>query len=398
MVDRARRSSRLRGVPEDDNPPAAEEAFLRLTFDGGRFAEHRLAVQALTEMATLERLLAVVAKRLYIEDHPGRKRVPKNFHRSGQLYLSEVEHNCSTGVLARQDAGTLKHAEDSEYFDRARDEVVRLLAAAGSGGSVGAVADDEEFQLLLALGARLEKNERLVFGGLQAPTAVVNSATRARLARARGQAMVIEQELSGEVDRFDEPGKKAWLRSEVGLLEFKFGPADREKIVTAIDLRPAAQLLVTGKAIEQATGGWRMVERPAIDVIGVDRYDDVLAIRDRIRTLGELAPGWLEGDGHVPSMDLLAFVQGVLSRLVVQDDLVPRPKIYPTPDGGLQAEWTDPVPVELWFSPEGSLLRLEVGDEAAEHLDAEMPATDVDELDAAVLVKWFAALRAATRA
>lgn len=58
------------------------------------------------------------------------------------------------------------------------------------------------------------------------------------------------------------------------------------------------------------------------------------SIEDRLAELATLQPGWLDGEGE-------AIMPTTLARaLHLFRDLKPRPYLYPTPDGSVQAEWS----------------------------------------------------------
>jgi hypothetical protein len=61
-------------------------------------------------------------------------------------------------------------------------------------------------------------------------------------------------------------------------------------------------------------------------------------IRARLAELGELKEGWLEGKGHPPDAAGLTWLAGAFYRFC--PDFMPDPRLYPTPEGNVLAEWT----------------------------------------------------------
>ena len=53
--------------------------------------------------------------------------------------------------------------------------------------------------------------------------------------------------------------------------------------------------------------------------------------------LMELAPGWLDGEGVPPTRELLELVGAWLNEHQRQD--LEQPRLVPTPEGGVEAEW-----------------------------------------------------------
>ena len=62
---------------------------------------------------------------------------------------------------------------------------------------------------------------------------------------------------------------------------------------------------------------------------------DVSVQMDRLRGL---ADGWLDGDGRAPRADGLEWLGRAIQEHFPLD--LPNPHLYPTEDGGVQAEWT----------------------------------------------------------
>ena len=60
----------------------------------------------------------------------------------------------------------------------------------------------------------------------------------------------------------------------------------------------------------------------------------------RLDELATLRDGWLWNDGIAPTPRAIATARAVLGRLAAEHPDVPRPRVYPTPDGEVSAEWT----------------------------------------------------------
>jgi hypothetical protein len=81
---------------------------------------------------------------------------------------------------------------------------------------------------------------------------------------------------------------------------------------------------------------------------------DLTALLERIYQLERLEPGWLDGEGAPPTRAALHQARGILANLVMRG--APRPRVYPTPEGGIEAEWTvGKCDISAAFSPSGVL-------------------------------------------
>ena len=79
------------------------------------------------------------------------------------------------------------------------------------------------------------------------------------------------------------------------------------------------------------------------------------AIEERLEDLSGIQDGWLDGEGLALTKPALELAGNVLERLVSDLD-VAMPRIYPTPEGGVQAEWIlGDWGVDVTFAPEGKV-------------------------------------------
>lgn len=58
---------------------------------------------------------------------------------------------------------------------------------------------------------------------------------------------------------------------------------------------------------------------------------------ERCMELLALAPGWPDGEGVPPTVELLELVGSWLDEHQLQD--LEQPRLFPTPEGGVEAEW-----------------------------------------------------------
>lgn len=78
-------------------------------------------------------------------------------------------------------------------------------------------------------------------------------------------------------------------------------------------------------------------------LLGVESVDqisrlDPTDVRGRLDELRQLEDGWLDGDGKAPGSDELEWLAAGFDRYYPDD--LPIPYLYPTSEGGVQAEWS----------------------------------------------------------
>jgi hypothetical protein len=79
-------------------------------------------------------------------------------------------------------------------------------------------------------------------------------------------------------------------------------------------------------------------------------------VRERIDALALTSDGWFDGGGVGPTQEALSAARSVLPTLIAEGDF-PRPGVFPTPAGGIKAEWRlGRWIVDLFFSREDGLI------------------------------------------
>jgi hypothetical protein len=125
------------------------------------------------------------------------------------------------------------------------------------------------------------------------------------------------------------------------------------------------------------------------DVAPLDESDGdeeaVSIIEARLAEIASLDEGWLDGlEGTAPTEAILTRVRQMLIELLNRD--VPRPRLFPTPDGGVQAEWTSGhFEISVEFEPNGALYVLAVDTASGECVEENVEYDDVERLAGFVL-------------
>lgn len=372
----------------------AAKTFLELTFDGGRFAAHSVPVDVLAELATVQQLILRVARHLFFQHHPDRKRLPRGFLDAAQLHLAASESNCFTAELHRPGTWAGASPQDLELFEEARDLSISALFAAGEGQPLPASFPAHESDLLVEIGRRLNDDEGLVIrGGAAVPAVRVDQQSRARLARVARRPLERVESLDGEVEQLDDVNDRFWLRTREGeRIEIPFETTQREVLLEALALRPIARVRVRGQLVLTAQRKMKRVEE--LEIVDDERAPEVQRVWDRLRSFERITDGWLEGEGRAPTQLALARAQEVLARLLIDHRGVERPHVFPSPQGGVQAEWViGQWAAEICFDPEDGSIEAEAthGD-TGEERPTLFTKDRVTAEDVTPLVRWLESL------
>lgn len=88
----------------------------------------------------------------------------------------------------------------------------------------------------------------------------------------------------------------------------------------------------------------RQEKDPGTEFMSSDSANDALSasssigIRDQLHSMRSLKDGWLDGGGIAPCSEGLDWLAEAFGRYYPEDS--PRPYLYPTEEGGVQAEWS----------------------------------------------------------
>jgi hypothetical protein len=371
--------------------------FLELRFDGGRFADHTAPVEILAELPVFQKLIVRVARQLFLKAHSDRTRVPKGFIEAAQLHLTASEANCFTAVLAQPEEASWQWTEEADVtvFRTARDLTVEALKNASAiDGTIPADFPYDAVDLLASIGGRLRGDEALFVRGATGSAAVrVDQTTRARLAQFAKQPLVIEATLDGEVVNFNDVNNTFHLRERAGeRTELPFTSDQRDAIVEALSQRPIARVRVQGQLVI-SNSQRRVNPGYELETFDHERAPEVQRVWSRLESLKKVEDGWIRGEGRAPRPLALARAKEVLARLLVESPMIARPRVFPTAEGGVQAEWVFPEwAVDVCFAEDGNIIAEATNADANDEQSRHFAVHEVTADDASSLAHWLSQL------
>jgi hypothetical protein len=307
--------------------------FLRPRLVGRRFDEHSLPLDILKDFAALEEMLVEVAKRQYLAANPGRVRLRKGFTKGLQLHLTAVEPGSTIPVIALE-FSTLFPSADADYFEQAKEQIVEAIAAAEQ-GQLPALPP-ELLRYFDRFGRGLREGEAMEFVRRTGQTASLTPAIREYLLRAsQAEQWTEEVTLKGRIPEVDQVDHSFELELRDGtklkapLLELHL----KTVLDAAVGYRDGA--LVAIKGVIQRD---RADRRKGFESVEHITPLDPLDIETRLEELAQLRDGWLDGKGRAPEGNALLLLAQAFDEYYAPD--LPLPYLYPTAEGGVQAEWT----------------------------------------------------------
>jgi hypothetical protein len=339
--------------------------FARPKLVGPRYESHAIPLDALRELEAYGSVLTELAIELFRADHPQRRRLPHGFREGGRLVLARIGSGSAEAVIEHSFAPSIPDSVIDDvivYFERAKRDFHGLLANVRRG--VGGPSRERAAQALRRMGRRLRKDEAIVLpAGDGLPMVSIDRQFRREvLLAAAGEysefldAVVIVHELDAwkKSIKFDlEPG---------ATLTIQFGDTEWGQIhdlTSALADGPVSACFAGVVDYGSNDRPSRVVEVESLELADSDDVVNGRTIQDfraRFIYLRDLSAGWLDGGGEAPVHTLLVEARDYLLEQHRRFAL-PLPHVYPTPEGGISAEWTiGSHMLSLSWEPDGALL------------------------------------------
>lgn len=311
--------------------------FLKPRLVGKRFDAHSIPVEVLKDWAAFEGLIVEVARWLYLEQFPRRKRTPRGFTHNFAIHLTQVEPGSAVPVLERPlPQGSLVHDAFSEWFEKARDRVLDTIDAASKGESVDDLLPKPLLAYFDQFGRFLREDERVEFTRATAANDVVVYDNRVRKTLVLKSAAVYrtEESVRGSMSELNMESKTFTLKLISGEKVIGYFSEElRDAAHSALGAYGESLVMVEGAVVRDQSDSRKRIEQ-------VTRIEplDPLDVPARLESLALLRDGWMDGQGQRPSPSGLAW----LSKAWTESwpDEVALPYAYPTPEGGVQFEWS----------------------------------------------------------
>lgn len=317
------------------------QPFLRPRLTGSRFEGGAIPLEFLKDLAVLEEMIVEVAKSEFLKDNPDRQRSPRGFTEGIALKLTGLEDGSAIPVISLAVAAiTLFPPENQTYFERARNSIVNAIGAAERDQPITAYLPEQSLSYFDRMGRSLRDGEAIEFTTPDHPTpAKLTKDTRRRLVLASSKVKELTEEASvrGTVPEADQDD----MTFEIQLIDGRKikGPIHAQHFDTIIDAFNHYQKGT--RILLQGIGRFNRNER----LLGFDSIEhvsilDALDIPARLEELGSLKDGWLEGQGQPPSLEGIEWLSQAFGQHYPDD--LQLPFLYPTTEGGIQAEWSLP--------------------------------------------------------
>lgn len=322
--------------------------FLTPILRGERFEEHGIPLEVWQEFITYERFVTAVARSLYFARNPDRKRVPRGFEDRFRLVVSRIEAGSAIPVIERQHPASDSTAQLAlpvrDDFDRARDLIQETIAATTREEDPPEDFPGEHLRFFKTFGKYMRRDESMELrlpGEDEGVRYDVNVRKRLRMLRQADahnyQGMI---ELTGAVCHVDTKQARFSVRtSDDAIHTLDLPPQYEHDILRAHATYRAIHVQLSGSATFDAIDDRLLSIDDIEELLLVDRPPDM---EERLDELACLERGWFRpprAPGTPIPASRIRRAREVLRAALYDHNTTP-PRIYPTPEGGLQFEWT----------------------------------------------------------
>ncbi len=327
--------------------------FLRPQFVGERFERGSIPLEMLSDLSALREIIVEVAKWRYLQANPDRARSPKGFTNGVTFGITRVEKGSAIPVIDMEviTSGTPDSPQfpglpgkHEQYFNEARDLIVEAIAAAEGNTGVEELLPSKCLGMFDRIGRRLRDDESINFNTPDGTKkGRLTKESRRRLIRA-SQVNEITEDISirGLIPEADQDRMTFQVQLRTGhKIHAVMNEQNRETVLEVFngyDDHGLAWIRGIGKHDWQGL----LIRIDAVDeIIALDPLD----VPSRLDEFRELKDGWFEGEGRAFHSEALDWLASQFDERYPAD--LPLPHLYPTPEGGVRAEWSKGASVAI---------------------------------------------------
>jgi hypothetical protein len=331
---------------------------------GERFARHEVPLEVLKDFAAFEEMLIEVAKREYLADHPDRLRIPRGFTTGVELRLAAIEPG--SAILSLILAG-LSIGDASVYVTRAHDKIVNSIANVEHGQQPE--LPPELLRYFDRFGRSLLEGESINFQRTGGGRASLTPEVREKLLRAsQAEEWTEETLLKGRVSAADVADEEFELELINGTkLKAPLEQQHRRTVLDALSEYQKNRMLAVKGVLRKGKNG----NLKSIDSVEHVTILDPLDVETRLDELAALEDRWFNGKGVALDKTGLKALSEEFERNF--DAELPLPHIYPTPEGGVLAEWT----LDQWAVS----LEIQIPSQTAQYQALNLASDEFSDLD-----------------
>lgn len=315
-----------------------KEILLEPRFEGERFRNHSLPLALLRDLEALQGIILEIAKDDYRQAHPNRQRLPRGFSDQLKLHLSARPGSFVAEVALIKDdtllAGCYPQLEQAR---RACARFVDVLAhVQEQRQGPPPLLPDAAWSFLEKFGRGLQPEESIRLTGVDAVEVQLTRELRRRLLLSRPGSELLTEEVRVLAKLGDVRPREHVMTLILGDGRMISAVISDQQVndLGSVTVSEFGRRWVLVKGIASLDANQQLLRiEEAETVEPLDALDPLV----QLEQLLQLSAGWLDGEGLPPGSELLCLVGQWLEEHQ-HDDGEP-PRLYPTAEGGVEAEW-----------------------------------------------------------
>ena len=314
-----------------------DKLFLKATLKGKRFESHTLPLDLARDFIAYEDLIVELAKHLYRKEYPSRERVLRGFTEGFSLQLKSISEGSTVIALERPSVPDL--FLNTDYFTVARDLVNDLIQGVSSSQSILKDFPAHLLSYFDKFGQSILEEEELELSVPDKPSAVYTREIRKILVSRSSKPEISNWiTLRGSITEVDARNNTFKISPILGRI---FSSDIPEGFWDVVSQGLNNYRIGQGKVAVQCLAVFDSTENiKCIDEIKHIEVLDPLDIIARVEEISLLKDGWMDGEGISPTKEFLKWLTDYFASSYPED--LPLPCIYPTLDGGVSLEWSNP--------------------------------------------------------
>lgn len=318
---------------------ADRRLFIQPHFHGKRFDQHDMPLEVLQGLSALRDLVIEVAKSLFHQKYPRRGSLPKGFSQKLELFVKIIEDGCAAPRVDRKHPSRMFAGTHRDIFDDALVLTLDAVRAANDNKPLPVTFPIEQLWRFSSITQNLEDDDYIDLAAPDSPSthARLDQTTARHLTLLRNKFYTKLVRKTGRINQPDINAYRFMLRVEDEGMTVAVELQGDERAAYVGTIKTAGVLVeVAGVGTFDARD--RLVKINTITEL--TRLSDALEpdVDSRLVDLRELEDGWLDGQGSAPPAGAIDRLERILEEMLSEYRLR-TPYLYPTPEGGIQAEW-----------------------------------------------------------
>lgn len=317
--------------------------FIKPKLVGRRFDDHRLPISVMEDFSVLEELIFDLAKKVYLDKNPSRKRVPNHFTDNVSIKLENLEEgsvipNLLLVAVTSLSTPSLPNVSNGyfHYFEEARDKVFEIVEKANA-GEVHDI-DIKYLNYFNRIGRNLKDDECIDFlnDSSSQRNVTFTKNTRRRILLSRNEKLEYTENISEVVLISSVDKKQDSFKVELNgsILECDLKSEFQDTVLAGLSGYDY-NLYVLLKGVGTFNEQMKLINIDSIESMDIlDPHDMSI----RLKELAQLKTGWYDGEeGLELSKESLDVFEELFYNFY--SDQLPLPATFPTLSGGIILEW-----------------------------------------------------------